>query len=260
MTTEEEIEESLSVCEEIKSFYEHKELIHPMRPEMTEAIEQILAEDLPETDEAGGLKEDELAVTESPILVNSTEADEQEEDENHGGVLRGIFFVAVSVFLAIAISFGITQFVAYHTEVEGSSMETTLHDGDQIIVEKMSYYFREPSRFDVIVFPYAKGVYYIKRIVGLPGEMIQIKEGAVYINGKLLVDSYGNEPMEDAGLAKEEIILGKDEYFVLGDNRNSSVDSRKAEVGVVHKDEISGRAWLRIYPFDTFGTLSHSEK
>ena len=91
-------------------------------------------------------------------------------------------------------------------------------------------------------------MYYIKRIVGLPGEMIQIKEGAVYINGKLLVDSYGNEPMEDAGLAKEEIILGKDEYFVLGDNRNNSEDSRFSDIGNISKKYIVGKIWFTVSP------------
>lgn len=119
---------------------------------------------------------------------------------------------------------GFVTFVAQRTQVSGASMETTLSDGDQLIVDKISYQFREPERFEIIVFPYQyeAGTYYIKRIIGLPGETVQILDGSVYINGEKLEEHYGNEVMEEAGIAAEPVTLGVDEYFVLGDNRTTA--------------------------------------
>lgn len=154
---------------------------------------------------------------------------------------------------------GIVTFVAQRTQVSGASMETTLSDGDQLIVDKISYQFREPERFEIIVFPYQyeAGTYYIKRIIGLPGETVQILDGSVYINGEKLGEHYGNEVMEEAGIAAEPVTLGVDEYFVLGDNRNNSKDSRSVDVGVVHGKDFVGRAWIRIWPFEKIGWIRH---
>ena len=123
----------------------------------------------------------------------------------------------------------VITFVGQRTEVEGASMENTLHNGDNLIVDKLSYRFRDPERFDIIVFPYQyeENTYYIKRIIGLPGETVQLVDGYVYINGsRLESDIYGNERMDDPMAASQPITLGEDEYFVLGDNRNHSQDSR----------------------------------
>ena len=138
-------------------------------------------------------------------------------------------------------------------------METTLSDGDHLIVDKISYRFNEPQRYDIIVFPYRleKNTYYIKRIIGLPGETVQVVDGYVYINGVQLDEHYGNDVMNEAGLAAEPLTLGPDEYFVLGDNRNNSQDSRTANVGVIHRDEVLGRAWVRIWPLSDFGVIKH---
>ena len=86
---------------------------------------------------------------------------------------------------------------------------------------------------------------------------MQITDGDIYIDGEILQESYGREVIKDSGLAAESIVLGEDEYFVLGDNRNDSTDSRDPSVGVIHRDEIIGRAWLRIWPLDKFGVLKH---
>ena len=92
----------------------------------------------------------------------------------------------------------------------------------------------------------------------MPGENVRIDEdGSIYIDGEKLSESYGKEVIQDPGLAKDGIELGADEYFVLGDNRNDSMDSRMAEVGRIARDRIMGRAWLRIYPFDEIGFLKH---
>lgn len=165
----------------------------------------------------------------------------------------------VYVGIVLAITFLIITFVGQRTHVSGESMENTLDDGDQLIVDKLTYRFHDPERFDIIVFPfrYKDNTYYIKRIIGLPGETVQIADGEIYINGEVLEESYGREVMQDAGLAAEPITLGDDEYFVLGDNRNYSSDSRDPSVALIHRKEIIGRAWLRIWPLDSFGILKH---
>ena len=138
-------------------------------------------------------------------------------------------------------------------------MRDTLYNEDQLIVDKISYRFRDPERFDIIVFPfqYKENTYYIKRIIGLPGETVQILDGDIYINGEVLEEDYGKETMVVSGRAVNEIQLGEDEYFVLGDNRNRSEDSRFEEVGNIKRSDIIGRAFIRIWPFSRFGLLKH---
>lgn len=166
----------------------------------------------------------------------------------------------VYILFIILVTWLIVTFVGQRTKVDGHSMEPTLHHGDHLIVDKISYRFKEPSRYDIIVFPYqhAENVYYIKRIIGLPGEEVQVKDGCVYINGEKLADEhYGAEIMNDPGIAANPIQLGEDEYFVLGDNRNHSSDSREASVGVLTREQLIGKAWVRIYPFDNLGVIRH---
>lgn len=186
--------------------------------------------------------------------------DRQEEiEEEKPNVMRELLGMLVYVGIVLAITFLIITFVGQRTHVSGESMENTLDDGDQLIVDKLTYRFHDPERFDIIVFPfrYKDNTYYIKRIIGLPGETVQIVDGEIYINGELLEESYGREVMQDAGLAAESITLGDDEYFVLGDNRNYSSDSRDPSVALIHRKEIIGRAWLRIWPLNSFGILKH---
>ena len=188
----------------------------------------------------------------------------QDENKNLSEGKSSVMRETISFILYIAIVFLPTYLVIHYvgqrTQVSGTSMEYTLSDGDNLIVDKISYRFHKPERYDIIVFPfqYEENTYYIKRIIGLPGEKIQISEdGAIYINGKVLEESYGREVMEDPGQAEEPIELDDDEYFVLGDNRNASSDSRDPSVGVIHEEDILGRAWLRIYPFDKMGFIRH---
>ena len=163
----------------------------------------------------------------------------------------------VYIVIVVIIAWGFVTFVAQRTQVSGASMETTLSDGDQLIVDKISYQFREPERFEIIVFPYQyeAGTYYIKRIIGLPGETVQILDGSVYINGEKLEEHYGNEVMEEAGIAAEPVTLGVDEYFVLGDNRNNSEDSRLANIGNVKKSYIIGKAWFYFKSIGNMGFI-----
>ena len=163
-----------------------------------------------------------------------------------------LYFAAV-----IALSFLIVRFVGQRTEVIGSSMVPTLEDGNQLITDKITYRFRDPERFDIIVFPHEPDhEYYIKRIIGLPGETVEIGDnGTIYINGEVLEENYGygeTRPDELTG----PVVLGEDEYFVLGDNRRVSLDSRYLEVGNIPRSIIIGRAWLQLYPFDRFGLLT----
>lgn len=179
--------------------------------------------------------------------------------EEPKGILKELLGWIVYIAVIIGLTWLIITFVGQRTRVSGHSMEATLHDGDNLIVDKLSYRFRDPKRFEIIVFPYRhkESTYYIKRIIGLPGETVQVKDGYVYIDGEKLDENYGLEVMEDAGIAAEPIELGEDEYFVLGDNRNHSSDSRDPSVGILHRDELIGRAWIRIWPLDSIGVIPH---
>ncbi len=160
----------------------------------------------------------------------------------------------------LLVVYFVITFVGQRTEVDGASMEPTLYHGDNLIVDKITYRFKEPRRFDIIVFPYKyqENTFYIKRIIGLPGEKVQIDEmGNIYINGEVLREGYGKEVIRDPGIAAEPIQLGEDEYFVLGDNRNNSTDSRSEGVGNIQGKDIVGRAWMRIWPFSRAGILRH---
>lgn len=184
---------------------------------------------------------------------------EENYEEKKPGILREILGFLIYVGIVVGITFFIITFVGQRTYVSGSSMENTLSHGDNLIVDKITYRFSDPKRYDIIVFPFRheENVYYIKRIIGLPGETIQIQDGSIYINGEILSESYGREVMKSAGLAEDPITLGEGEYFVLGDNRNDSMDSRDPGVSTIHRDKIIGRAWVRIWPLDEIGVLKH---
>ena len=175
-------------------------------------------------------------------------------------MLRTILGYILYILVIIGLTWMIVTFVGQRTRVSGQSMETTLQDGDNLIVDKISYRFHDPSRYDIIVFPYKyeENTFSIKRIIGLPGETVQVKDGYTYINGKKLTsDIYGREVMDEPGIAEEPIKLGSDEYFVLGDNRNHSQDSRDPYVGVLKRSDLMGRAFVRIYPLNKFGVIKH---
>lgn len=174
--------------------------------------------------------------------------------------LKEIVSTSIYILAAVIIVFILTEFVVQKTVVVGASMENTVHDGDHILVNKLIYDFSEPKRFDVIVFPYHldKSMFFIKRVIGLPNETVRIDEdGIIYIDGEQLQENYGKEVILDAGVAAETITLGDDEYFVLGDNRNNSSDSRDSRVGFITAEEIIGNASLRIWPIEDFGIVRH---
>ncbi len=171
------------------------------------------------------------------------------------GMIIYIAFVILAVWLIIT-------FVGQRTEVSGDSMNDTLQDMDNLWVSKLSYHLHEPERFDIVVFPHIEedgtSVYYIKRIIGMPGEKVRIdEEGNIYINDKLLDEDYGKETIIPSmiGRASNNVVLDKDEYFVMGDNRNDSKDSRFDEVGNITRDELEGKAVFRIWPLTKFGKV-----
>lgn len=177
-------------------------------------------------------------------------------------VIKEVISTGLYLLGVLFLTYLVITFVGQRTEVNGESMTPTLNNGDNLIVDKITYRFQDPQRYDIIVFPfrYQADTFYIKRIIGLPGETVQIDtEGVIYINGEVLNENYGREVIkpENVGIAIEPIILGEDEYFVMGDNRNNSTDSRTEIVGNIHRDDIIGRAWVRIWPFSEFGVLKH---
>ena len=197
--------------------------------------------------------------TEEADSAKQAEGKEAEEKNSRGSFIRELIVYAVIIVLCVTV---VPRYVIQRTQVDGRSMMNTLHDKESLLVEKVTYHFKDPDRFDIITF-YPQGrdheEYYIKRVIGLPGETIQITGNTIYINGEVLKESYGREPMESGGIAEEPVKLGKDEFFVLGDNRNESVDSRDGEdVGVVKKENIDGHAILRIYPFSEFGMIKNN--
>ena len=175
-------------------------------------------------------------------------------------ILREIMRWIVFIGVVIVLTFTINTYVGQRTQVKGHSMEPALQYYDNLIVDRLSYHFRTPERFEIIVFPFNEDedMFYIKRIIGLPGETVQIIDGEIFINGVILnSDKFGKELISEPGIARQPIHLGHEEYFVLGDNRNNSRDSRDPSVGVRHRDDFIGRAWIRIWPLSGFGFVDH---
>lgn len=174
--------------------------------------------------------------------------------------LKDILYTSFYFLLVLCLVYLVVTYVGQRIEVVGSSMSPTLENEDNMLVDKLSYRFHEPNRFDIVVFPYKyePNVYYIKRVIGLPGETVLIdEEGNIYIDGVILDEKYGKEVIKNPGLAYEPVTLGKNEYFVMGDNRNNSMDSRDPNVGNIKRSELVGRAFMRVWPFSKMGMIKH---
>ncbi len=154
------------------------------------------------------------------------------------------------IFAAGVFGYAIVTFGVQTVQVVGPSMNTTLADGETVLVNKLYGTVLQPKRYDIIAFKQIDfGSYYeIKRVIGLPGETVQIKDGVVYIDGSVLEDSPIEDKIRVAGLAEREIKLAKNEYFVLGDNVNNSEDSRYSNVGNVARSEIVGKVFYKVKP------------
>lgn len=217
----------------------------------TEDIEQLArqeAEQIASYDEEG-----------NPILKKKkkkTHRRKRAQQPEEVNIVRELLSLIIYIGIVVLICYFILNFVGCRSKVDGTSMNPTLENGDSLWVDKLSYTFGDPKRFDVIIFNYDENTTYVKRIIGLPGETVRIDtEGNIYIDGKLLKENYGKETILNNGRAGSEVYLGEDEYFVLGDNRNNSIDSRWSDVGNVNREDIIGKVVLRIYPFKTFGII-----
>lgn len=171
--------------------------------------------------------------------------------KNKMAILYEVLFWVFGSMAAVFLGIMTVNFVGIKTSIIGSSMEPSLHNGEEVLLNKIVYQFSVPERGDVIAF-HPNGDenthLYVKRIVGLPGETIQIKQGSVYIDGEMKVM---DTPTEDPGIAAEAIKLSDDEYFVMGDNRDNSEDSRSANIGNVSREMIEGKVWYHMKYEDT---------
>ncbi|MCD7865677.1 MAG: signal peptidase I [Clostridiales bacterium] len=159
---------------------------------------------------------------------------------------KNIALLIVEILIALFLAFVVVYSVGMKVTVSGNSMESTVSDGDRVFVNRLIYSLSEPKAGDVIVFlpnGNEQSHYYVKRVVAVSGDTVQISDGVLYVNGEMY-DEEDTEAIVNAGLAEEEITVGEDEYFVLGDNRNSSEDSRYANIGNIKKDYIVGKAWF----------------
>ena len=182
--------------------------------------------------------------------------------------LAYVLTIALLLFL-------IWTYVGSRSEVIGHSMEPTLHDGESVWLDKLGYRFQDPARFDIVVFPFQDSdTFFIKRIIGLPGETVYIdpegniyigteetlyveKDGSIHNEAELLEENYGNDIIKEStrGIAEEPVTLGEEEYFVMGDNRNNSQDSRAEGIGPINKDILEGRVVFRLWPLKSFGRI-----
>lgn len=174
------------------------------------------------------------------------------------GRARRIALWAAQIGAVVILAFLLVAAFGIRITCSGMSMDPTVADGETVLVNRAAYLFSEPQADDVVVFSpegAVDGAPNIKRVVGVPGDTVEISGGSLYVNGERYSDVADTERMEYAGRAGTEITLGEDEYFVLGDNRNNSEDSRSADIGNVKKEDILGKAWFIATPGERFGFL-----
>ena len=180
------------------------------------------------------------------------EAKEKLEDEKVRGFMRWVFEIVVTLVLAAMVGIMLFQTV---TMLE-SSMEPTIAVGDRFFINRVVYKFSSPKRGDLIVFrtnASDDAALHIRRVIGLPGETIQISGGRILIDGEAYKEGKDFPMISNPGLASSSITLESGEYFVLGDNRNNSEDSRYADIGMVKKRYIAGKIWFTCAPFEKLG-------
>lgn len=163
-------------------------------------------------------------------------------------LVKEIMVWGFGIFAAVFIAFVVVYAVGMSTSVIGVSMEPALYNGQRVLINRYAYLFTSPKAGDVIVFlpnGNRNSHYYVKRVVAVPGDTVQIIGGRLYVNGEQVVDERYDK-MAEAGIAENPLVLGVDEYFVLGDNRNNSEDSRSANIGPVQGRDILGQAWFHM--------------
>lgn len=182
---------------------------------------------------------------------------ERREKESKSPI-QVIFGWAFQIVVVILFAYVIVYFFGQSRTNIGQSMDPTLSGGDVVLINELSYRFGGPSRNDVVAFKpngSQSSHSYIKRVIGLPGETIQIQDGMIYINGSVYLEDVDHSQIENAGIAEEPITLGEDEYFVLADNRNNSEDSRFADIGSVELKDMEGKVWMVISPREHMGLV-----
>lgn len=174
-----------------------------------------------------------------------------------------ILITALEVIIAIFLGYALTHYGMETFTVTGQYMSPTLENEDEILVNKMSYRIHSVKRNDIVLVEQRgseHNYYSVERVIALPGEQVQIKDGKVYIDDELLEEKYDFPVMENGGLALEPVILDEDEYFVLCDNRNNGEDSRNANVGNILRENIVGKAWIRLNTAELISNLDGFEK
>lgn len=165
------------------------------------------------------------------------------------GAIKKIFDAGIFLLIVLVMTYIVSNYCIQRYKVHNHSMEATLNNGDNVLIDKLSYRFKDPKRFDIIVFRQGGSKEeLVKRIIGLPHEEVQIADGIIYIDGEAIRDIEGLEPPIDAGIASNTIKLENGEYFVIGDNRSNSIDSRSTEIGLVTSTRIIGKVFIRISP------------
>ncbi len=162
-------------------------------------------------------------------------------------VIRNILLWTFEILVVILFAYVVVYFFGQSRTNVGQSMDVTLSGGDTVLLNVMAYQLGSPKRGDVISFKpngSTTGHSSIKRIIGLPGETIQIKDGMIYIDGSVYLEKKNYPAITNPGIAADEVTLGEKQYFVLGDNRNNSEDSRFGDVGLVNSDYIEGKVWF----------------
>ena len=163
--------------------------------------------------------------------------------------IKNVLIWMVELVLVVALAY--LCVVAFGSQVQCAnvSMEPTINSGDILLINTVSYKIKNPGTNDIIAFKPDSNVnasYSIKRVIGVPGDTVLISSGRLYVNGSLFNEFAKTDLIADAGIAASEITLGEDEYFVLGDNRNLSEDSRYETIGMVSKKDIFGKVWFTI--------------
>lgn len=173
----------------------------------------------------------------------------EDRSKKYKSIIAQIVITLVEIAIVITAAYAITHYGLEKMSVSGDYMNPTLKDGDDVLINKMSYAISPVKRNDVVVIQQdgsEHSYYSVARVMGLPGETVKIEDGYLYIDGKQAEEKYNFPVMENGGLALEDVILDEDEYFVLCDNRNEGEDSRNANTGNILKKNIVGKAWLRI--------------
>ena len=173
-------------------------------------------------------------------------------------LFKEILSYIIECAVVIGIAYTLVSFFGLRTSVVGNAMTDTLVNDEQIFVNRFVYIVSSPKPGDVVVFlpnGNKKSHYYVRRVIAGPGDRVKISDGAVYVNGELYDEKTTVASIEDPGIAADEIKLGDEEYFGLGDNRNNSEDSRLANIGNVKKEYIIGKAWFHCQSIGNMGMI-----